>query len=267
MAAERDPEALVCSCGGPKSKQARQCAKCSGKGETPEQRDTHALCGAKNRNGKSCRAWAGLGTDHPGVGACRWHGGATTAHNKHAIALEAKRRMIQLGTPIEDITAPKALMGLLKASAGTVKWVRDEIAELDDLGTNEAAVLLRLHDDERAMLLRVSEAAVRAGVAENLIRLETVQAETTFRAIRDAASDAGLNATQLQALGVSLRKRLAEASGEASDADAADARLAELRAKIQADDERRIESAAAKRPPAEATYLPSEWVAPEPDAA
>jgi hypothetical protein len=130
MAPERDPRKLICSCGGPKSRAAHKCARCSGKGETPEQRDNHALCGAKTRNGTSCRAWAGMGTDHPGIGACRFHAGATPAHGKHAIALEAKRRMIQLGTPIEDITAPKALMGLLKTSAGTVKWVRDEIAEL-----------------------------------------------------------------------------------------------------------------------------------------
>jgi len=175
--------------------------------------------------------------------------------------------MISLGTPIEHITAPEALMGLLRASAGTVNWVRQEIMELDDLGTHEAAVLLRLHDDERAMLLRVSEACVRAGVAEHLVRMETAQAASTLQVIRDAATDAGLNPKQLQALGVSLRKRLAEMSGEVTNTEAADNRLAELRAQIADDDERRIERAAAKRPPADLTYPPSEWAPTEPDAA
>ena len=263
MSAEWDPEALICpSCSGPKSRQAQQCAECSGYAcNTPEQRDKHALCGAKKRNGEKCRAWAGMGTDHPGIGPCRFHAGNTTNHRKHAVALQAKQRMIQLGTPIEDVTAPEALIGLLRSSAGTVKWVRDEIAELDDLGTNEAAVLLRLYDDERAMLLRVSEAAVRAGIAEHLIKLETARAMTTLQVIRDAARDAGLNATQLQALGVSLRKRLAEATGDPG-ADEADARLAELRQRIADDDERRVAAIAERRAQelSGLTFPPAEYV-------
>lgn len=174
--------------------------------------------------------------------------------------------MVTLGTPIESITAPAALMGLLRASAGHVAWLQQEVAALDSLAGHDTQVLVRLYDSERDRLMRVGEACVRAGVAEHIVRMETAQAASTLQAIRDAAQDAGLNAMQLQALGVAMRKRLGEASGEVADMTAADARLAELRAQMAEDDERRIEQAAAKRAPADLAYPPSEWVAPEPDA-
>lgn len=38
----------------------------------------HDLCGATNRNGEPCQLKAGWGTDHLGVGRCKFHGGAST---------------------------------------------------------------------------------------------------------------------------------------------------------------------------------------------
>lgn len=269
MATETDPKDLICrQCGGPKAHTAPRCAKCSGHIQnTPEERSKRNLCGAKKRNGELCRAYAGQGTPTPGVGCCKHHGGATGNHRKHAVTLDLKRRMVSMGTPVEDITAPEALMGLLRASAGHVAWLQHEVAALDSLAGHEAAVVVQLYDSERKMLLQVGEACIRAGVAEHIVRMEQQQAMTTLQAIRDAAKDTGLNATQLQALGVALRRRLAEASGEVADTTAADAKLAELRRRMADDEERRITALAAKRPPVEATYPPAEWVAPEPDAA
>lgn len=266
-----DPKDLICpQCDGPKAHTAPRCAKCSGHAHnTPEQRDTRALCGAKKRNGEKCRAYAGQGTPTPGVGRCKHHGGSTVNHRKHAVSIEAKRRMVTMGTPIEEITAPEALMGLLRASAGHVAWLQHEVAALDTLASHEAAVVVQLYDSERKMLLQVGEACVRAGVAEHIVRMEQHKAELTLRAIRDAAGDTGLNATQLQALGVALRRRFAEAFGEVTDATAADARLAELRQKIADDEEQRV-ARAAKTEAERLTGLtmpPSEWVSTEPDAA
>jgi len=248
-----DPKDLICpGCGGRKSRQAKRCAACSGSGHTSEQRDhlSTPLCGAMTKRGVRCRAFAGQGTPTPGVGVCKYHGGSTGAHRSHAVALDLKRRMVTYGQPIEDVTAPGALMGLLRASAGAVAWLQQEVAGLDSLGSHEAQVLVNLYDQERSMLVRVSEACVRAGIAEHLIRMETAQAEMTLRAIRDAAQDAGLNQTQVQTLGVALRKRLADAVDDpdaARIADQADARLAELRDRSEADDERRINREADRR--------------------
>jgi rubredoxin len=67
------PEELICpDCGGRKSRQAPRCAKCSGEGNTSEQRDhlSTPLCGARKKTGEECRAFAGQGTPHLGVGNC-----------------------------------------------------------------------------------------------------------------------------------------------------------------------------------------------------
>jgi hypothetical protein len=66
---------------------------------TSEERSTYPLCGAKKKNGDACRAFSGQGTDHPGVGRCKFHGGSTRTHKQHAIVTEAKRRMVSFGEP------------------------------------------------------------------------------------------------------------------------------------------------------------------------
>ncbi len=44
----------------------------------------HERCGGRTRRGTPCRLPAGHGTDHPGVGRCDHHGGATPTHRAHA---------------------------------------------------------------------------------------------------------------------------------------------------------------------------------------
>lgn len=227
-------------------------------------------CGAKTRmagerEGGPCRHWAGFRTDHPGVGRCYLHGGATQSHKTHAVVTEAKRRMVTLGGPIEDVTAPGALMSLLRASAGHVSWLQSEVAALTDLASHEAEVLVKLYDSERDRLARVGEACVRAGVAEHMVRMEQHRADLTLRAIRDAATDIGLNSRQLQALGIALRKRLVERGDDpelaAREAAQADAKLAELREQAQAEEERKVTKLADRRAKelSGLTFPPEEW--------
>lgn len=139
-------------------------------GHSPEQRETHPLCGAKKKNGTTCRAFAGQGTDHPGTGRCKFHGGSTRNHKTAAITTEAKRRMVKLGTPIE-VAPHEALMALLHAGSGHVAWLGEEIAAADDLGTFEGQVLTQMYGEERDRLARVAEACLRAGVSQEEIKL------------------------------------------------------------------------------------------------
>lgn len=48
-------------------------------------------CGAHKRDGsfQDCGQPAGWGTDHPGVGRCKYHGGCTPSHSAHARRLSA----------------------------------------------------------------------------------------------------------------------------------------------------------------------------------
>jgi hypothetical protein len=183
-------------------------------GHTPDQRDRHDLCGARKKNGDICRAFAGQGTDHPGYGRCKFHTGSTPNQKKHAIKLEAQRRMVTLGEPIEGLTAPDALFGLLAATAGHVAWLHSEVKRLDNLGEHEAQVVIRLYDSERDRLARIGEACIRAGIAETQVRVMQAQLELLGRALVNAASAIGLSESQRRALGRALREELAQSEAK-----------------------------------------------------
>lgn len=137
---------------------------------TTRQRDGMRLCGAKKKNGEACRAFAGQGTNHPGIGRCKFHLGNARNHQIHAVNEEAKTRMIQFGESL-DVDPATALLGVLHLSAGHLNWVRAELSGLEDKRSMEGQVLLRLFDEERDRLARISKAALDAGVAERQVRL------------------------------------------------------------------------------------------------
>jgi hypothetical protein len=182
---------------------------------TPEQRDQVPLCGAKKKNGSLCRAFAGQGTNHSGTGRCRWHLGNTPNHDKRAVTLEAKRKMITLGQPVEDVTALGCLLSELYASAGAVAWLRLQIADMtpDDLGTVSGQAIISLYNSERAFKTKIAKMCTEAGVDEAAIRVAETQVTIIGEAVSRAADEAGLSAPMRQRLGVALRNALSEAQG------------------------------------------------------
>jgi hypothetical protein len=181
---------------------------------TPEQRDKHAMCGAKKRNGELCRAYAGQGTNHPGTGACKFHGGAMPNHDKRAVTLETKRRMVTLGQPVEDVTAVTALLAELYASTGHVEWLRQEIASMtqeDLLGTIEGQAILRLYDTERDRKTKIAKMCTEAGVDEAKVRVAQTQVTLLGQALANAANVTGLSPEVKRRLGAALRDELAKA--------------------------------------------------------
>ncbi|MFY9488060.1 MAG: hypothetical protein WAP35_05110 [Solirubrobacterales bacterium] len=172
--------------------------------------------------------------------------------------------MIRLGGPV-DVQPTEALLALLRASAGHVSWLLEEIQELSDLGTEQAKVLLSMYDTERDRATRVAEACVRAGVAEKHLQLEQARIALLVDQVRGAAKEAGLSNQQTKALGAAMTKMAAEMSpmedpeAKLAQIERADKNLAALRAEIAAADEARIERAASKRPPQDLTYPPEEW--------
>jgi hypothetical protein len=237
-------------------------------GHTPQQREEHPLCGAKKKDGTRCRAFAGQGTDHYGTGQCKFHGGSTPNGRKHALALEAKQRMVALSVPVDDAQPHLILLKELTVSAGHVGWLRQEIGTLepDEIGGERSKVLLHRYDEERDRLARIAKACSEAGVDEASVRVQEVQALLMVQALAEAAKDAGIPPQYVRALGPALRKQLALLSGDEASAQAAERRVTELRAQIEADEERRIERAAAERVPANLTYPPEEWVPDQPPA-
>ena len=69
----------------------------------PRKRDIpkRPTCGATTRQDTDCGRPAGWGTDHPGFGQCKLHGGSTTTGKKHAKQLrqEAWDRILEMTDP------------------------------------------------------------------------------------------------------------------------------------------------------------------------
>lgn len=136
----------------------------------PNYRDGHPLCAARKRNGETCRAFAGQGTEHFGIGRCKFHGGATPTHRQGAAVTEAKQRMVALGQAL-DIAPHEALLSALHLTAGHVAYLNLEVSQLPDLATQEARVLVELHGAERDRMARIAKACIDAGVEARRVQL------------------------------------------------------------------------------------------------
>lgn len=166
---------------------------------TPEQRDRMDLCGARKKSGDKCRAFAGQGTNHPGIGRCKFHLGNTKTHEASAIIHEARRGMVTFGQAVE-IEPTEALLGVLHLSAGHLNWIREELAASEDKSTFDAQVLLRMWDDERDRIARISKAALDAGVDERQIRIVERYGEQLGSVLRAVFYDESLGLTEAQRL-------------------------------------------------------------------
>jgi hypothetical protein len=178
---------------------------------TSEERSEYPLCGAKKKNGELCRAFAGQGTDHHGVGACKYHGGATPSHKTHAAKVEAERRMVTMGAPVAGITPAKALKGLLQATTGHVAWLSEEVANLGSLEGPEAVMLTKLYADERDRLARIAKACLDSGMGRAEVEMAEAEANALAKATNAAFSHVrGLTNDQKREFGLALRSQLAE---------------------------------------------------------
>lgn len=90
------------------------------------------FCNAQRANqpeGVLCKRPAGWGTDHPGVGRCKRHGGSTPNHQKAASLEIARRECVALGVPI-DTTPDVALMDEVREACGNVAFYRQLVQDL-----------------------------------------------------------------------------------------------------------------------------------------
>lgn len=183
---------------------------------TPEQRNRHAMCGAKKKNGDTCRAYAGQGTSHPGTGACRHHFGNAPNHDKRAAKMEVTRRMAAHGEPVADVTAVGALLNELQHAAGHVFWLRQELSEMseDDIGTLKYQALVSRFDTERDRLTRTAKLCTEANVDEASIRVAETQVTIMGNALVRACDATGLSPEVKRRLGSALRAELAAAEAK-----------------------------------------------------
>lgn len=174
------------------------------------------MCGAKKRSGEACRAFAGQGTSHSGIGRCKYHGGSTATHERAAVKREVQRQMVMLGEPVSDVTALDALLSELYASTGHVAFLRQALANLshDDLGTPYGVAVTSLYNTERDRKTKIARLCIESGVDEAAIRVAEVQVSLLGQALARAANTAGLDPAMRAKLGQALRQELAATNAQ-----------------------------------------------------
>lgn len=176
-------------------------------------------CGARKRQGEgNCTRPAGWGTDHPGTGKCKLHGGCTQSNRIAAQEEQARQAVETYGLP-RDISPTDALLEEVRYTAGHVAWLREQVRALEagELvwgltekaeknatefpGTDrtEAAkpnLWLELYYRERKHLVDVTKAAISAGIEERKVRLAEAQGSLVAQVIRAILTDLGLTDEQ-----------------------------------------------------------------------
>jgi hypothetical protein len=179
-------------------------------------------CSAKAKGtGERCRR-----PPIAGGTVCRVHGGAAGSvkaaaakrQAEAAAAAELGRAMVTLGLPV-DVDPAKALLDEIAVTYGHVQWLRGKVQELGaedlvwgrtqtdqgvgpqgpvDTATEKAApnVWYQLYMTEREHLVKVSAAALRAGIEERRIKIAEDQGELVASVLQRILSALNLSPEQ-----------------------------------------------------------------------
>ena len=130
-----------------------------------------AKCGMV-RNGKTCGRTAGYGTDHLGIGRCKYHLGTTRNHRLAADKEKARRAAELLGVPIvtDSFTA---LQDALDAANGMKQAVEQMLRE-SAAGESEVKVTTALvfYADAIDRLAKVAKTYADANIDERRAALD-----------------------------------------------------------------------------------------------
>lgn len=181
-------------------------------GPTPETRKkkNSPICGApRSKNSISgpgvCCQTAGWGTSHLGYGHCKHHGGNSPSHVAKAEKEMASKAVTMFGLPVE-IDPHQALMEEIWRTNGHVIWLGDLIANMDDKEKLKQytdagvtpSVWVKMYEDERAHLVKVSAEAIKCGVAERQVQLAEEQGRLMAMVLQAFIRDPELKLTPTQ---------------------------------------------------------------------
>jgi len=186
--------------------------------EAQKRRDdaTVNLCGAQRHDGEFCAQRAGWGTEHPGTGRCRWHGGQL----RSGLAAAAREEMRGMATP-SNVSPGQALGGVLRLAAGQLVYASTQVARLRDDDLFERAYSpaggvfklvphhwLKLQRDVMNDVARYAKLAADAGVAEREQQLAESQTEIVADLLEKVVGSLDLTSEQREELGPSIRRHL-----------------------------------------------------------
>jgi hypothetical protein len=182
------------------------------------------LCGAKTKSkAGTCQKAKGWGTDHLGVGRCKFHGGASPQAQVAGVVELARREAIVMGQPI-DIDPHEAILQAVRIAWGEVTYCSERIADLDtavvqplaektrplshgkdgesssetvtEVTTSRDAKLHIWVEARHAALDRAvtySKIALAAGIEERKVRIAEAEAQLLAEAFKEFAKAMGHN--------------------------------------------------------------------------
>ena len=165
-------------------------------------------CGARKKQSEgNCTRPAGWGTDHPGFGRCKLHGGCVPSGRKAALeqAIQAQAASELAKLDVVPVANPLAELQILAAQS--VAWknaMAAKVNELTDVSYRSTLGQEQLRSEltlwERAMdrCLATLTALAKMDIDERLVRIEEGKAVMVAAAVRDGLAKAG--ATEQQQL-------------------------------------------------------------------
>ena len=201
--------------------------------------------------------FAGQGTSHAGTGRCFKHGGASPSHVKAAAAGELQQRLHALSEPLTDEEAIPALVlkRLIKQTEGRMRFLDGEQAQ------HPSEDARRQFERERQFLAHLAKMASEVNVEQVEANIKQAQVTLMATVFKEAAQLVGFSDDDIAALGLAFRILAARQLGETARAEAEAARLDELRDKLLATDEQRVQREARRL----AGLVPPEEIAPGED--
>ncbi len=157
---------------------------------------TRKFCGAKKKQGPGrCRRPAGWGTDHPGHGKCKLHGGASLVrHGRYSKIKRATLADVAAGVGIDDPN-PLDLQAELRILRALLEGVLSKGDPEEDVGSEESKIAAGMIKDvagvvERIHRMRESNAVSRQQL--NRLCAEMAKVVEHVVAERVQGPDAGL---------------------------------------------------------------------------
>lgn len=195
---------------------------------------------------KACHRPAGWGTNHPGTGGCKLHGGSAPSSVVAAQTEMARRAVQTLGAPV-DVGPADALLQEVQRTAGHVAWLghiiaglesgelvwgmTEEIVEPDIVDKDGETITVtqstgkfradfnvwyKMYAQERRHLANVCKLALDAGVNERIVSMYEQVGDTFVTMIENVLNAVGLTDEQRRAVPAAVVTELRRLTGDAA---------------------------------------------------
>jgi hypothetical protein len=160
----------------------------------------YPTCGGTKRAGGACTRPAGWGTDHPGHGRCKLHGGSTPSGRVHGSRVRAeagaRQIMADLGAPVPVLNPTKRLLEVLGEIDRFREACRLQVEQLGEwvvenkLGDEQAKAVVRLYTEAIDRMGRLLVDAARLRLEERLVAIDEATADMVLTVLEAAMARA-----------------------------------------------------------------------------